>query len=126
MARYPFWALLLILAVPAFARSHQSKPPIPCSDVWNAVTVTLADSSNYTLIATDSSQLKAVFSVFGARYPQINSVRLKPRNGSCELQIRMGFTGCDDEWAFRRRVNRSLSKLEAAKPTAPPKSRSAE
>lgn len=121
MARYRLLFVLLIFAVPAFAKSHKSKSPILCSELWNAVTQTLKNPNDYTLIATNGSQMKAVFSVFGARFPQIDSVRLKSRKGSCELQIRMGFTGSDDEWALRRRVKRALDKLEVADAEIVPK-----
>ncbi len=126
LARSLLLPLLLITAAPAFARSHPAKPPVPCSDVWNAVTQTLDDSREYTIIFVDGSQMRAVFSVFAARFPQIDAVKLKPHQGTCELNIRMGFTGNDDEWAFRRRVNRSLQRLETAKVSPAPKAGTAE
>jgi hypothetical protein len=70
--------------------------------------------------------MRAVFSVFAARFPQIDSVKLKAHQGTCELKIRMGFTGNDDAWAFRMRVNRSLQRLETAKASTAPKTGTAE
>jgi len=59
--------------------------------------------------------MKASFIVVGALYPGINALFLKPQGNGCELQIKMGFTGNDDESAFRGRVNRALAKMKTAK-----------
>jgi hypothetical protein len=113
MARSLVFILLLVLTTPAFAKHH----PIPCSDLWSAVTDTLGNAGNYKIVATDYEQRKASFIVVGALYPGINALFLKPQDNGCELQIKMGFTGNDDESTLRGRVNRALAKLRAAKPS---------
>ena len=56
--------------------------------------------------------------MIGAMVSPMNLVQLKPRNSGCDLEIRMGFTGNDDEGAFRHRIDRALKKLDAAKASA--------
>ncbi len=118
MARFLLFPLLFALAVPTSARPHKEKQPVPCSDLWTAVRETLAKASDYTVEALDNEDMRANFIVVGARYPQTNLVHLKPRNSGCDLQLRIGFTGIDDEWAFRNRVSRALKKLNAGKAVA--------
>jgi hypothetical protein len=107
---------LLALAVPAFAKSHNEKQPIACSDLWPAVTQALHNAGNYRVLAMNDEEMRANFIVVGALFSQTDMVHLKPRNsGGCQLQLRIGFTGADDDWAFRSRVNRAFKKLNAAK-----------
>ncbi|MGA7106294.1 MAG: hypothetical protein WBV28_23205 [Terracidiphilus sp.] len=83
------------------------------------MTDTLANTGNYTVVASDSERMRASFIVVGALYPGMNAAFLSPRNNGCELEVRMSFTGIDDEAALRKRVRRSLAKLRAAQPPAP-------
>lgn len=115
MSRFSFLFFLLVLAPQAFAKPY----PLPCSDLWSAVTDTLGNAGNYKIVANDNGQMKASFIVVGALYPGVNALLLKPRDNGCELQIRMSFTGNDDETALRGRVNRALSKRKAARPAPP-------
>jgi hypothetical protein len=115
MSRLSLLSLLLVLATPAFAKPH----PLPCSDLWSAVTDTLGNQANYSIIATEDEQMKASFIVVGSLYPGRGVVSLKPKKDGCELEINMGFTGIDDEFALRSRVNRALTKKKAAKPPSP-------
>ena len=118
--------LLLPLAVPALAKPHNGTYPTPCSDLWPAVTNTLGNAGNYKIIAADSDNMKASFVVVGALYPAINAVFLNPKNNGCALKVHMGFTGNDDEGAFRNRVDHAFSKLRAAQPALPAKSSGAD
>ena len=120
MARFCWLNLLFLLAVPAFAKPHNEKQPVGCSDLWAAVTESLGDSQNYKVVALDNDEMKANFIVVGGLYSTVNLVQLKPRQSGCDLQLRLGFTGSDDEGAFRSRVKRALKKLAAAKPSAQP------
>jgi hypothetical protein len=115
MSRSFLLFLLLVLAAPAFAKSR----PLPCSDLWSAVTDTLGNQGNYSIIATNDEQMKASFIIVGSLYPGRGVVSLKPRKDNCELQINMGFTGNDDEFTFRRRVNHALTKKKAAVQSTP-------
>jgi len=122
MVRFLLLPLLFSLAVSGVAKPHNEKQPIPCSDLWTAVNETLGDAGNYKIVAMDNDQMKANFIVVGARFAQMNLVELKPRESGCELQLRIGFTGADDEGAFRNRVSRALKKLNAAKASVHPNS----
>ena len=62
MARSLVFILLLALATPAFAKPY----PIPCSDLWSAVTDTLGNQGNYKIVATDYEEMKSSFIVVGA------------------------------------------------------------
>ena len=120
MARSWLLILLFALAVPASPKPHKEKQPVTCGDLWTAVRETLAHPGDYTVVALDNEDMRANFVVVGARYPQTNLVQLKPRNSGCDLQLRIGFTGIDDEGAFRNRVSRALKKLNAAKAAVHP------
>ena len=118
MARLLLLTLLFALAVPAFAKPHNEKQPIPCSDLWTAVTETLGNDGNYKVVARDNDELRANFIVVGALFSSMNRVQLKPRESGCDMQLRIGFSGGDEEGAFRNRVARSLKKFNAAKASA--------
>jgi hypothetical protein len=111
MSRLSLLPLLLVLGAPAFAKPH----PIPCDDLWSAVSETLGNQGNYTILVSAESQRKASFIVVGSLYPAVGVVSLKPEQDGCELEIRIGFTGNDDGYTLRSRVNRALSKRRAAK-----------
>jgi hypothetical protein len=116
MSRFSLVSLFIALAVPAFAKPF----PLPCNDVWAAVKDTLQNTDNYRIVAMNSDQLRASFIVYGALYPGVHAVFLKPRGNGCDMEVKMGFTGNDDEGALRNRVNHALAKRRAAKPPAPP------
>ena len=124
MARFLVLVLLFVLSVSAFAKPHDEKQPIGCGELWTAVTTTLGNSQNYKVAAQDNEGMKANFVVVGAMFSSMNLVQLKPGARGCDLQVRIGFTGADDEGAFRSRVRRALKKLGAEK--AAPKPASAE
>ena len=118
MSRFWVLPLLFAFAVPAFPKSN----PLPCSELWSAVTDTLGNQGNYKVIAINDERRKASFIVVGALYPGINAVFLKPKGNGCELEVRMSFTGNDDEGALRSRVRRTIAKRKLALPSllAPP------
>jgi hypothetical protein len=115
MSRLSLLFLFLALAAPVFAKPY----PIPCSELWSAVTDTLGDQGNYTILAADNVMMKASFIVVGSVFPADNTVFLKPKGNGCELELRMGFTGNDDDYALRSRVKRAVARRKAAKPPAP-------
>ena len=115
MFRLSLLSLFLALATPAFAKPYS----LPCSDLWSAVTDTLGNPGNYKILASDNEPMKASFIVVGSLYPVVNAVFLKPKGNGCELEIRMGFTGNDDEGALRSQVNRAVAKRKAANQPKP-------
>lgn len=120
MTRIYVLLLLVALCVPAFAKPHNQKRPSNCSELWTAVTATLEDARNYQVVALDNDAMKANFVVVGGLFSAMNSVQLKPKESGCDLRLRIGFTGADDENAFRSRVNRAWKKLSAAQAPAQP------
>jgi len=126
MTRCFLLILLCSLTVPASAKTRNEKQPVPCIDLWTAVTETLGNAGNYKVLARDNDEMKANFIVVGALFTQMNMVQLKPRESGCDLRLRIGFSGGDDEGAFRSRVSRALKKLNAARAAAQPDSRPAQ
>jgi len=115
MLRVLLVSLFLASSVQAFGKPY----PLPCSDVWDAVKYTLENKDNYRIVAMDSSQMRASFIVVGSLYPGVHAVFLKTRGNGCDMEVKMGFTGNDDEGALRNRVNHALAKRKATKPVAP-------
>ncbi len=122
MGRILFSILLLVLISPAFARTHKERKPLTCAELWVAVDETLGNANNYRVVSMNRESMNASFIVVGALFSQTELVELKPRSQGCELRVRIGFTGNDDEGAFRARVRRALKRLEEAKavPAASP------
>lgn len=97
--------------------------PVSCDDLWAAVKDTLANPGNYGVLAMDDAAQTAMFNITGATRVRINSVDLAAKDGGCELKVTTkdsGF-GNEDEGAFRKRVAKSLQKIQAARPAAPGK-----
>lgn len=114
--------LVLIFAFPAFAKPHNDKSPDKCSDLWIAVNDTLGNADNYSILGSDPVRMRVSFVVVGGLFPATNVIYLTPKEKKCELNVNMGFTGNDDEFALRSRVHRSLKKLQEAKPPISAKS----
>ncbi len=124
MAKFMVVALLFfLLAVPAFGKAHNDIYPASCNDLWDAVKDTLGNAANYHILAMDDSGMTASYVIVGALRERVNSVALNPRDNGCELQVQSPVSGYanDDESPFRKRVGRSLAKLNAAKPSVPAK-----
>ena len=115
MSRLSFVALLFLVVMPAFAKPY----PLPCSDLWTVVTETLGNPGNYAIVAEDDEQMKASFIVVGSVYPGTHFLSLKHKNNGCELQTRMAFTGNDEDYALRKRINHAIAKRKATKPSPP-------
>jgi len=124
MARRLAAALMFVLlAVPAFGIAPKDIYPVSCSDLWDAVKDTLGSGGNYSILAMADSEMTASYVVIGAVRQRVNSVALNPRDTGCELQVQSGYSGygIDDEGTFRKRVDHSLARLQAAKPSPPAK-----
>lgn len=107
--------MLFLLTLPAFAKPY----PTSCNDLWNAVAETLGNPGYYQIIAVDDVQMKASFVVVGARFPGTHFVSLKAKEHGCELQTKMAFTGNDEDYVFRKRINHAFAKRNASKPPTP-------
>lgn len=83
------------------------------------MTDTLGNDRNYKILASDSDHMKASFVVVGSLVPGTHAAFVKPRPNGCVLEVNMHFTGNDDEFALRVRVDRALAKRRTAKPSPP-------
>ena len=108
--------LVTLLAVlPAFAKSNKDLYPVACTELWAAVHDTLGNPANYTVQVIDDEKQTALFTVTGATRVLLNSLALAPENGGCRLDLKIKNTdfAINDEGAFRKRLDRSLTRVEA-------------
>lgn len=113
-------ALLLSLAVPAFAKTHKEQYAMPCSSLWPAVKDTLRNSGKYGIISIVNEELTASYNIGGnLTGKRINTVLLNSVGEGCEMQIQTAFSGLvnNDASDFKKRVDESLAKLKAAPST---------
>ncbi len=126
-----FLALLsLALALPAFSvgsKTYKTTYPVPCSQVWGAVKVALANPDNYKDVQSDEDKMTAEYnvkhslhwSITGAINQGKNSVTLLPVGTTCEMSVVSMFSGLshNDQGDFKKRVDESLAKLKNAPPS---------
>ena len=113
---------LLLFSVPASAKPNDVYP-VSCNDLWAAVKDKLGNPLNYGILTMDVATQTAMFTITGATRVRINSVALAPQDSGCQFKLtakESGF-GTDEETTFRKRVAKSLAKLQAAKPAPSPK-----
>jgi hypothetical protein len=120
--------VLSVLVLPASANGHKYPYPVACSELWGAVKDTLSNPHNYKLVGSDDSQMTASYnvkhsahlSISGALAQGTNHVALvSATDGGCEMQVDSSYSGWehDDQGDFKKRVDESLNKLKAAKPS---------
>jgi hypothetical protein len=118
MKRFLLALPLVVLAVPAFGKTHKDMYDVPCSTLWPAVKDTLRNSGKYGIIGIDNSEMTASYNIGGALTgKRINSLVLNSKGDkSCELQIQTSYSGLvnNDEGDFKKRVTESLNKLGAS------------
>jgi hypothetical protein len=122
MARLMVLTLLLLLpALPAFGKARNDIYPVPCSQLWDAVTITLGNPGDYKIMTSDDSEMTASYTVTGAVRVRVNSVVLNQQDAGCEMNVKSPDAGymVDDESTFRKRVGKALARLQAAKPSQP-------
>ncbi len=114
------------------ASTHKDTYSQPCSDLWAAVKDTISNPGNYTIQGTpDDARMTASYnvkhavhlSISGAVAQRTNVVTLVSNGTGCEMQVESSFSGLshDDAGDFKKRVDESLAKLNAAKPPDPAK-----
>jgi hypothetical protein len=124
MARFLVFALLfLVPSFAAFGKPHNDSYPVACGDLWNAVSETLGNAGNYSILASDDTEMKASFTAVGAQRQRVNSVSLNSKESGCQLQVQFPDSGYaeDEEGVFKKRVGHSLARIEAGKPSPPAK-----
>lgn len=113
--------LVLLVAVPSFCKTHKEMYQVPCTVLWPAVKDVLRNSGKYGIIGIDSTEMTASFNIGGTLGgKRINSVVLNTKGEGCEMQIQTAASGLihNDEGDFKKRVDESLAKLQAAQPAA--------
>ena len=132
MMRFLAVALLsLTFALPAFGMTYKSSYPDPCSEVWGAVKDTLSSPENYSVVESNDAQMTAAYEVkhsahvnlSGAALQRTNHVKLVSKGTGCEMQVGSNYSGWEhnDRGDFKKRVDESLAKLKASKPSEPAK-----
>ncbi len=121
----------LFLALPAFAMTYKTSYSIPCNQVWPAVKDTLSVPDNYTVVSTDDAQMTSSYDVKHSAHVNIsgtvlqrtNKVTLVTKGTGCEMQVVSNYSGWEhnDKGDFKKRVDESLAKMNAAKPAEPAK-----
>jgi PEGA domain-containing protein len=117
MKRFVLMALLLTLAVPAFASTHRDNFNVSCNELWRALKDTLRNSGKYGIIAIDNTEMTASYNMGGnimAKRTNSAVLNSKDNGASCELQIQTAYSGLvnDDAGDLKKRVNESLTKLK--------------
>ena len=125
---------MLALALPAFGagnKTYKTTYPVPCSQLWGAVKVALGNPDNYKDVQSDEDKMTADYnvkhsihwSVIGAVNQGKNHVSLAPNGTSCEMSVVSMYSGLshNDQGDFKKRVDEALAKLQASKPSEPPK-----
>jgi hypothetical protein len=120
MKRFAVVALLLFLvAMPSFCKTHKEKYSVSCSVLWPAVKDAIRNSGKYGILAIDNTEMTASFVIGGSLGgKRINSVVLNAKGDTCEMQIQTAYSGLahNDAGDFKKRVDESLAKQQAAQP----------
>jgi len=123
MRRFGVVVLLSLTAAgPAFAKTHKDVYTVQCSVLWPAVKDTLRNSGKYGIIGIDNTEMTASFNIGGTlAAKRTNSVVLNTKPDGCEMQVQTAYSGFtnNDAGDFKKRVDESLAKQQAA-PPAPP------
>jgi hypothetical protein len=119
------------LALPILCETYKTQYPIPCSELWVAVKDTLSNPDNYTVVKDDADKMTSTYkvkhnvhvTVTGALLQRNNKVTLVPKGTGCEMQVVSNYSGFehDDRGDFQKRVDDSLAKTKATKPSEPTK-----
>ncbi len=120
---------MLALALPAFGagkKTYKNTYPVPCSELWGAVKVALANPDNYKDVQSDEEKMSADYnvkhsvhwSVIGAVNQGKNRVSLLPVGTTCEMSVESMYSGLshNDQGDFKKRVDEALAKSQAPKP----------
>jgi len=112
--------VLFFSVVPAFAKPHDVYP-VSCDVLWSAVKDTLENPKDYSVLGMSDSQEKAAFAVVGELTPHTDTVTLTDEGSGCAMDLKIVQNGSDnsDERGFRKRLNKSLAKMQTEKPAKP-------
>jgi hypothetical protein len=110
--------LILVVAAPALAKSSNVYP-VSCADLWAAVKDTLQRPRDYGILSMNEVEQKASFTIVGSLTVYTDRIAPTARDGGCAMKATFIQEGPDDsDWRqFHHHLERSLTKLQAAKPT---------
>ena len=111
--------VLLIVAQPAFSKTHRDVYNMPCSTLWPAVKDVLRNSGKYGIIGIDNTEMTASYNIGGTlAAKRTNSLVLNTKGDSCELQIQTAFSGLtsNDAGDFKKRLDEALAKQKGQPP----------
>jgi hypothetical protein len=116
---------LLLLTTPSFAKVHSNTYSVACNTLWSAVKDTLRNSGKYGILSMENSEMTATYSmgIGSAGQKRTNSVALNVKSdASCEMVVQSGFSGfgSDDAGDFKKRVDKSLEKLQSGSASPAP------
>lgn len=123
--------MLLVVALPSFAKTHNDDYSASCGVLWNAVKDTLRNSGKYGILSISDKEMTASFNIGGIFGKRVNSVVLNSKGNGCEMEVQTAYSGWqnNDAGDFKKRVDESLARQQqpaqpvAAAPATPPKSK---
>jgi|ERR1700722_4935665 len=116
--------LLFLVAIPSFGKTHKDMYPVSCSVLWPAVKDVLRNSGKYGILGIDNAEMTASFIIGGTLSgKRVNSVVLNAKGDTCEMQVQTAYSGLahNDAGDFKKRVDDSLARQQAAQPSEPQK-----
>lgn len=113
-------SLAFLTSIPAFARPHDVYP-VSCNLLWSAIENVLENPGDYRVLTMDEAQQKASFVVVGDLTAYKDTVALMARGDGCMMTLKISQVGSDDsdERGFRKRLAKSLAKLQAGAKAKP-------
>jgi len=107
----------LSIAAPALAKPGNVYP-VSCVDLWAAVKDSLDNPRDYGILSMNDDEQKASFFVIGGMTRYTDRIKLTARERGCAMTASFLQQGSDDsDWRqFHHRLERSLAKIQAAKP----------
>jgi hypothetical protein len=108
---------MLVIAAPVLAKSRDVYP-VSCDDLWTAVKNSLDSPRDYGILSMNDVEQKASFTIIGSLTVYTDRISLTAKDGGCAMKATFIQEGPDDsDWRqFHHRLERSLAKLQAAKP----------
>ncbi len=108
--------LLWLMSAPLFAGVRKDTYPMTCSALWPAVKGTARNSGDYAVIFLSNDDMIVTFAMSGQGL-RFGSAVLNPKGDACEMQVQVPEKGAftDDTGSFKKRVDKTLADMQAAK-----------
>ncbi len=107
-------------AIPAFAKAHDVYQ-VSCNTLWSAIETVLENPADYRVLTMNDAEQKASFFVVGELTTYTDTVAVTESGDGCAMNLKISQVGGDnsDERGFRKRLGKSLAKLQAGQPAKP-------